>query len=200
MVDDAVANHVSVAYASGGAAGSKTLTVTLGATAATRGQYSDGWLAVIDGTGSGQVRKIRDNPAADASATLELTLYDTIETSVSGAEVSLVQSMYANIQRTPGDSAQPVLVGVPQFDCPTGASTTQYLWVQTWGEGMVVGDNSTFTAGALLVAASAGTGDAGQVVLGVDGTNTFPEVGQLIQLGDADSDGDFRFANFRIRA
>ena len=70
-----VANHdmdLAIATASSGAT---AVTVTLGATAATKNQYKDGYIYINDGgTGEGHVYKIKSNPAADGSATLALTL------------------------------------------------------------------------------------------------------------------------------
>lgn len=194
-----VANHVSVAWASGGAANSNKVTVTLGATAATANQYADGILFIHDGTGSGTKRKIKSHPAADASATLELTMYDNLDVaSVTGDEVTLVANLYGATIVHPGNAA-PIIVGVPQVAVPI----SDYYWAQTWGPGLVQGDGSTFVDGIDVVPASAGTADAGQVTIVVEtGTteNTNPVVGRCIDIGDAASDLDYRLIDLRIRA
>lgn len=70
-----VANHTNIACAVA-AAGATTITVTLGATAATANQYADGYIVINDVDGQGYTYKIKSHPAADASATLVLTLDD----------------------------------------------------------------------------------------------------------------------------
>ena len=59
--------------------GDTSITVTLGATAATKDQYADGYIYTNDNTttsdrGEGQIYRIASNPAADGSATLAVTL------------------------------------------------------------------------------------------------------------------------------
>lgn len=95
-----VANHQNVAvtaftaYSANGNVPAKVI-VQLGATAATANQYAGGYVVVNDGTGEGQTLQIASNPAADASATLELTLADAPNTAlVAGTEVCLVANPY----------------------------------------------------------------------------------------------------------
>ena len=189
-----VGNHISVAWASGGTAGSNKVTVTLGATAASANQYADGWLAAIDGTGSNQLRRIRTHPAAALSTTLELTLYDNLETSFAAAdEISLIVNTFSNLVVHNGADTR--AVGVPAFNVPIGSTTTQYFWVQTTGPAMMWGDASTFVQGDIVVPADA-TADAGQVTI-IAGTQVpllnvikRAHVGVVISAGDA-SDLDY---------
>lgn len=194
-----VANHVSVAWASGGAAGDFTATVTLGATAATLNQYRDGWFVVIDGVGSGQIRRIKSHPAADASATLALTFYDPIETALGAGEVSLIVNEYAGVRITPGNAGVNV-IGVTPCEVAAGSTTVAYFWCQTGGPCMISGDGSTFVIGETVTYAIAGTADAGQCTITTGTTTTGqPVLGQIIDLGDAASDLDHRFVNLNIR-
>lgn len=194
-----VANHVSVAWASGGAAGASTATVTLGATAATANQYRDGWFVMIDGTGSGQARRIKSHPAADASATLELTFYDPIETTLGTGEASLLVNEYAGVRVTPGNAGVNV-IGVTPCEIAAGSTNVAYFWLQTGGPCMILGDGSTFVVGETVTYAVAGTADAGQCTITTGTTTTGqPVLGQIIDLGDAASDLDYRFVNLNIR-
>src|SRR5262245_8874353 len=70
-----VANHQNLTVATA-VAGATSITVTLGATAATANQYAGGWVTISAGTGAGQRLLIGSHPAANASATLVLTLSD----------------------------------------------------------------------------------------------------------------------------
>lgn len=197
-----VANHISVAYSSGGAIGSDKITVTLGATAATEGQYAGGWIVGIDGTGSGQIRKIKSHPAANASATLEVTVYDPF--TVAGAassEWSLVVSQYASMIQHSGADMLPS--GVPAFTVPAGNTNTQYFWLQVAGPALVQSDASTLVQGDIVVPADA-TADAGQVTI-LAGTTVAAvlnlvkrrHVGTVISAGDA-SDLDFHLIHLEM--
>ena len=76
-----VPNHQNIAvaayqaYSANGNVPAK-VTVTLGATAATANQYRGGFVVVNDANGEGQTLRIASHPAADASATLAITLED----------------------------------------------------------------------------------------------------------------------------
>lgn len=208
-VADSVANHVSIAWASGGAANQNTVTVTLGATAATANQYAGGWLQVIDGTtanGQGQLRRIVSHPAALASATLELTLDEPFETTMAASEITLKANEFSAVVTQPGN-AKPLSAGVPAFDVSAGTTNTQYFWLQTYGPALVVGDASVFLDGSEVVPATAGTADAGQVTIGVEAptgtgtaSNLLAAVGTIIEASDATSDADHRFVMLKIRS
>lgn len=91
-----VPNHQNIAvtayqaYSANGNVPAK-VTVTLGATAATANQYAGGFVVVNDNNGEGQTLRIASHPAADASATLALTLEDGANTALTTAsEVCLL--------------------------------------------------------------------------------------------------------------
>ena len=69
-----------------------SVTVTLGATAATANQYAGGFVVVNDATGEGQTLRIASHPAADASAALKLTLEESAGVAIvaTTSEVCLV--------------------------------------------------------------------------------------------------------------
>lgn len=68
------------------------ITATLGATAVTANQYAGGFAVINVGTGKGQTLRIASHPAADALASLTLTLEDvpSVALSASDSEVSLI--------------------------------------------------------------------------------------------------------------
>jgi len=91
-----VANHQNcavtayTAYSNNGNVPPK-VTLTLGATAATANQYRGGFLVVNDNAGEGQTLRIASHPAADASASLAVTLEDGATVAITTAsEVSLI--------------------------------------------------------------------------------------------------------------
>lgn len=90
------------AYSNNGNVPAK-VTLTLGATAVTANQYRGGFLIVNDSTGEGQTLRIASHPAADASASLAVTLEEGATTTiVAGAsEVSLIPPHGKNVIISP---------------------------------------------------------------------------------------------------
>jgi hypothetical protein len=100
LVQDAavVPNHQNIAvtayqaYSANGNVPAK-VTVTLGATAATANQYAGGYVVVNDNNGEGHTLRIASHPAADASASLAVTLEEGSSVAITTAsEVSLVSA------------------------------------------------------------------------------------------------------------
>ncbi len=118
------------------AVGTLIITVTLGATAITANQYAGGWLAVMDGTGKGQVKKILSHPAAGSGAICAFTLAEPLTTATDGtSRMSLTQNPYTGtiIQPSPPTSK---LVGVPVC----GVTASYFAWFQTRGPASVLTD------------------------------------------------------------
>jgi len=154
----AVADHdMDLAVQAAAAIGATTVAVTLGATAATLNQYEDGSIIINDGAGEGHYYVIRSNPAADASATLIVTLHElvrealTTATSLAGLRVNA----YQNVVIAPTTAAGPSLGAAP-----TEIADNTYFWLQDGGyaaclvDGTLVieqyGKPSTNTAGAVM--------------------------------------------------
>jgi len=125
-----VPNHQNIAvaaytaYSNNGNVPAK-VTVTLGATAATANQYAGGFVVVNDANGEGQTLRIASHPAADASATLAITLEDGPNTALTtSSEVCLLPAHGANIiiQPTTVTGAQ-VGIGL----CPIAPSSYGFL-------------------------------------------------------------------------
>lgn len=98
-----VPNHQNLAvtayqaYSANGNVPAK-VTVTLGATAATANQYAGGFVVVNDNNGEGQTLRIASHPAADASASLAITLEDSATVAITTAsEVCLNAPHGANV-------------------------------------------------------------------------------------------------------
>lgn len=127
----AVANHTNIAVAAAVAAGATQITVTLGATAATANQYAGGVVVINDVDGEGFTYSIKSHPAADASASLVLTLDDdeTVVTALTtSSQATLVANQYNGV----------VLHATTEVAIPVGVAHTQitagqYGWIQTHG-------------------------------------------------------------------
>ena len=137
MQKGAVANHdMDLATATAGSVGDTSITVTLGATAATLNQYEDGALYTNDGTGEGHLYAIRSNPAADASASLVLTLHEKIReaTSTSDTLNGLIENDYKDVEIYDADDIDGPALGV----APTEIANDTYFWLQTSGRAAVL--------------------------------------------------------------
>ncbi len=136
-----VAAHQAVTV-SAQSVGDRQITVTLGATAATANQYAGGFIGIISGTGSVATYSISGHPAANASATLLLTLNDPIAVATSSsATANLWANPYSAAIVCP-TTVTGTIAGVPLVT----VSTTQYAWFQTSGSAVVLNQGGT-TAG-----------------------------------------------------
>lgn len=89
------------AYSNNGNVPAK-VTMTLGAAAVTANQYQGGLLIVNDATGEGQTMRIASHPAADASASLTVTLEEgPITALTTSSEVSLIPPHGKNVIISP---------------------------------------------------------------------------------------------------
>jgi len=167
------------------AIGDRSVTVTLGATAATANQYKDGLLVAHDGTGKGYSYVIDSHPAADASATLTVKLVEPIKVAlVAGAtsEVNLVPNLYSGITIT--DAINCVPLGVPNV----AVTAAYYCWIQSGGLAAVLtGDTS-----AIGVMAVAHTTDGAVGTLAASVDIDTPIVGVFVTTGVAGEYGPIR--------
>lgn len=152
---DPVTNHTNIAVASAAAVGATQVTVTLGATAATANQYAEGFLVINDAAGEGIAYKIASHPAADASASLTVTLEDEVQVALTtSSEASLVYNLYDNVVISATDQAD-MAVGVPNV----AVTEEYYAWFQVAGRCAVLADEAVNRGLALTI----GTGVAGAV-------------------------------------
>lgn len=164
-----VANHQNLTTATA-AIGATSLTVTLGNTAATANQYAGGWVIITTGTGASYRYLISSHPAANALATLVLTLSDaiTVATAVADSKSDLIANPYSGVIVNPATaSSVPVGAGV------TAITAAQYGWIQTGGVTSLLADGA-ITVGTNLVASN-GTAGAVEPATGVQAS-----VGQAI--------------------
>lgn len=170
-----VADHTNVTVQAAAAIGASTISVTLGSTAATANQYSGGVVVVNDVTGQGHTYGIKSNPAADASATLVLTLEANelvLIALTTSSQVSLVPNQYnAVIIHAASETGVPVGIAV------TTAAADAFAWIQTRGPVSALQDSS---AAALGKQVGASTTTNGAVSAG-DGT--LPVIGYQLATG-----------------
>ncbi len=159
-----VANHQNIAvtafraYSANGNIPA-TVTVTLGATAVTANQYQGGFVVVNDNAGEGQTLRIASHPAADASASLVITLEDAPNTALTTAsEVCLISAHGADIVIQPttvtgaqvGVTLAPIAAGAYGFVVTKGITSCLAQGAIGVGLGISVGS----VAGSVAVAAA----------------------------------------------
>lgn len=149
-----VTNHQNLAPTANGAIGDKTITVTLGNTAATANQYAGGYAMITTSTGAGYMYEIASHPAASGSATLTLTLVDPLLTTTASAstKVDLVSNPYANVIVNPA-TASSGPVGAAVYT----TTAAQYGFIQVTGPTVLLADGAV-TVGTALVASNAVAG------------------------------------------
>ena len=148
-----VANHENMAVASAASVGDTQVTVTLGATAATENQYAGGYLVINDVAGEGIAYLISGHPAADASASLVVTLDEPIEVALTtSSQATLLKHPYKDVVVSATDQAD-TPVGIPNITI----GDTEFGWVQTGGVCSALADE-TLTIGKELTIGSSVAG------------------------------------------
>lgn len=169
-----VANHQNIAVAAAAAIGATSVTVTLGATAATANQYAGGTMVVNDVTGEGYTYTIKSHPAADASASLVITLEDDDAIRVAlttSSEVCLFPNLYNGVIVNPTTPTnKPVGVAVKAI------TASYYGFIQTKGTVSCLNDSATAVGLALAPSQSV----AGALKTGA---TTLDSVGSALQAG-----------------
>lgn len=154
-------NHHNVSVAAAVALGDKTITVTLGATAAVADEYAEGFIAFNDATLGAHQYRIKTHPAANSSATLTLTLYAPVSV------VALTTSSKANLVHNAwngvieGTSQTVRAAGVAGI----GATTGLYVWLKTRGVSTLLADQ-TIALGSWIVPSTSVSGS----VIAISGT------------------------------
>ena len=123
-----VANHENLAVTAFSPVSTQTntaatVTVTLGATAATSQQYQGGYAVVNAGTGIGQRLRIASNPAAALSTSMVVTLEDAPVVALdTTSRIDLIAAPYSNVVINPTTpTASPA--GVTLYAIPATVGT-----------------------------------------------------------------------------
>lgn len=157
-----VANHQNIAvtaFTAASATGPARVTVTLGATAATANQYAGGVLIVNDNNGEGQTLQIASHPAADASASLVVTLADNPITAITTAsEICLIANPANGVIINP-TTATGNPVGIALYPIAAGA----YGFLVSKGLVAALSDATAPAVGTAIAASVATAGAIGAV-------------------------------------
>lgn len=145
-------NHQNLT-APASAIGVTSVAVTLGATAATANQYAEGWMVITVTPGVGYKYRISSHPAADASASLTVTLDDAIQIALtSSSRIDLLRNPYNAVIVYP-TTATGAAVGVAVY--PIAASS--FGFIQSSGSAVILSDGGS-TVGTNVSASNATAG------------------------------------------
>lgn len=160
------------AYSANGNVPAK-VTVTLGSTAVTANQFRGGFLIVNDNNGEGQTLKIASHPAADAAASLAITLEDGPTTAITAAsEASLMPADGSGIIIMP-TTATGAVFGASLYNVAASA----YAFFVTKGVTAVLADGTpTIGSAASCSNAVAGAIENGVIAQGFVGTFAYTGV------------------------
>lgn len=167
-----ISDHTNIAvtayqaYSANGNVPAK-VTVTLGATAVVANQYAGGFVVVNDNNGEGQTLRIASHPAADASASLAITLEEGATVAITTAsEVSLIPCHGNGVVIFP-TTATNVAFGVGLYTIAAGS----YGFFVSKGITSCLADGS-LTAGSAVSPsnATAGSVEGGVIAQGFVGT------------------------------
>jgi len=165
-----IANHTNIAVAAAAAAGALTITVTLGNTAATANQYAGGIVSVNDADGEGYSYTIKSHPAADASASLVITLDDNepiVTALTTSSEVTLVPNQYNGVViHAQTEAGASVGVGV------TAITAAYFGWIQTRGPVSCLHDSSPAEIGEGVSASTTTDGCVTELAAGLTAIGT----------------------------
>lgn len=152
-----VANHLNCTVAAA-AIGDTTITVTPGATAGAANLYAEGIGIISTTPGLGYSYSISGHAAISASTafTLNLMKDDPIQVALtSSSKLDLCPNPYKNVIQAPVTTLTGAVVGVAVYPI----TAAYYGWIQTWGMGGVLIDQ-TPGVGQSLSAPSAAAGAA----------------------------------------
>lgn len=153
-------NHHNVSVATAQAIGDKTVTVTLGATAAVADEYAEGYISFNDVTTGGYQMKIKTHPAASSSGSLTVTLYEPLPSALTtSSKGNLVHNTYNNVIE--GTSQTVRAAGVSAVTATTGL----FVWLKTRGVASLLADQ-TIALGSWIVPSTSVSGS----VIAISGT------------------------------
>ncbi len=141
-------NHDNCAAYVASAKGSRSVTVTLGATAAAVSEYAEGLLIASDVSPEGIAVRIANHPAADSAATLVLKLAEDLPEAVTVTSEFCLEHNSWMLTLAVATKVQPP-AGVALVDVDT--SEKPYVWLQTRGPAPVLCNDGTATAAVIAV-------------------------------------------------
>ncbi len=134
--------------------------------------FADGYLSEQSAVaaGAGPLYKIKKHAAVSDATEFTVHLYDPLHVAFSSAAKSTLSKNPWMDTVIMGANGTDMCVGVVNNVVPSGASTKQFYWAQTWGMASCAADSASNVGDALMRAATAGQtliAVAGDQVIGV---------------------------------
>ena len=169
------------AAGSGGSITDTTIAICVlsGTTAITANQYANGFLNITDATGEGYYYSVEKNDANAATGTSNITIRDGLTVALDNTSVGLLQvnefQVATHTAANYGGDPNQLAVGRAMVASTAGTdSTTEYIWVQTWGRSLLQSGTAVASAGEMLYPAE---DDNGSVQAAVAGEEYIQQVG-----------------------
>lgn len=157
-----VANHQNIAvtaFSAASSSGPATVTVTLGATAATANQYAGGFVVVNSANGAGQTIRIASHPAAGSGASLVITLEDNPVTALTtSSKVCLIANPANGVIINPTTPT-----GIPVGVALYAIAASSYGFLVCKGATAALSDATAPAVGTAIAASVATAGAIGSV-------------------------------------
>jgi hypothetical protein len=173
-----IANHANKTVTAAVTVGSKQVSATLGATAATVNYYKDGYLLVNDNTGQGAAYSVAGHAAVASSGVITVDLNEPITTALGAtSEVTLLANPWKGVIVVPSAATSG---GNPAGVNNILVTASYFCWLQTGGVCAMLSGTTPQTLGdAVSQEASGVAGSASPAVA------TCPIYGTAMQLGVA---------------
>lgn len=133
-----VANHLALTPTAAAAVGDTVVFATLGATAATAGQYAGGLLVIQTTPGNGMAYRISGHAAVLSGGVITINLEDPIQVALTtSSRVDLYANAYNGVIQTPITTLTGAVVGGAVVAC----TAAFFCWIQTRGTfpGLIIG-------------------------------------------------------------
>jgi len=147
----------------GGTAGDQKVRLSADVTGVTVDEYAGGYLCITNDTGEGEMYRIKSNEASGSAGVGSLIeIHDGIRTALDNTSVGImISNEYSAVKvHTAADPNVENCVG----KAVVGATSGQYLWVQTWGVALMQAGVATVDVGEQVILAE---DDNGSVQVGL---------------------------------
>ena len=173
-----VANHTNQAVAVAAAVGATEVSVTLGATAATKDQYAEGYLLINDAAGEGIVYNVSGHAAIGSAGTGVINLAEPIKVALTTAsEYTLIANPFKDVVIVPQAATSS---GNPAGVANVAVTEAYFGWLQTGGVCAMLASSTPFTLGEEVSQSNNEVAGAGGIQIA-----TAPNYGVAMQLGVA---------------
>ena len=169
-----IPNHVNRTVAATAAVGATSVSINIGATAATLNQYAEGYLYFNEAAPEGTYYKVKSHLANAGSLAMVVRLYDPLwkVATITTSYASLVKAREDSVLVMPNAGLTGCVVGVPIID----VTASYYFWAQTYGPCAVLGQ------GTLVVGQPVGIGGTANGAVGPLAADTTDVIGSVIQV------------------